>query len=197
MSRFVALLFVVAVAFAADPPKPKWPTDFSAGWEDLVRGEHGESRAGRIFWSETQKKERLDYVQGRRHIIDINIFEEGHQYRLEKTAGHDHQTCIINTIPKEMPRYDFSTYEYRGRRIFDGTPVDHWARKTAATEFTYYDHVNTEDPFAWERAKTGGMSEFTFFREVDRSRQDPTIFNVTYVFPDHIKCIRNGTAFAF
>lgn len=30
MSRFLALLFVVAVAFAADPPKPKWPTEFSA-----------------------------------------------------------------------------------------------------------------------------------------------------------------------
>lgn len=92
-------------------------------------------------------------------------------------------TCQVSTVPKQMHVYDFSRFNYTGRKTYRGMWVDEWQLRANRTLITYIDRVGTEEPVMFSFQVEGHHPEVIHFWEFDQGPQSPWIFNVSYEFP--------------
>jgi hypothetical protein len=92
-------------------------------------------------------------------------------------------TCQVSNVPKQMHVYDFSRFNYTGRKVYRGMWVDEWQLRTNRTIITYIDRVGTEEPVMFSLQVEGHHPEVIHFWEFDQGPQSSWIFNVSYEFP--------------
>jgi hypothetical protein len=185
MIKFLLFLticcFISFLLGSVTPPNPPtWPSEFSTGVDVISQGA---ASVGRWFWSETLKAERMNLEEhGNVHQFMITHYDQGKRYVIYVHHGQ-RPTCHVMNVPKQMHVYDFTRFNYTGRKVYREMWVDEWQQTQNRTLITYIDRVGTEEPVMFSLHIEGHQPEVTHFWEFDQGPQSPWMFNVSYEFP--------------
>jgi len=182
---FLALACAAVCALAAKQP-PVWPSQFSTGI-DRIQQHPRKVQTGRWYYDQKQQADRFDTHHGETIEIEVNRYDLKTRYSIRYQA-HQDPKCVASTISGVMPVYSFAGWTNGGTKLIRGVTCDMWSLTTAAATFTYYDRTDTNDPVQYLRhSNTDQEADQDDFYEFDRAPQDPSMFNITYLFPDGCK----------
>jgi len=189
MARFVILFVALfALAFAASPSPPSWPSGFSASVSKTYTysGSTLPSIFYRWFYSEALNKERTDtvtQVNGENAywttIINANAEKEWNIYVLndDEITCYENQFFLTNVSALSLaPQLPF--FFYIGQSLVGFEVVNHWSyfNFTYNTTYQYYENTKSRAPVKLDVVYAGVYQTTYSFFEFDGGDQDPSLF---------------------
>eukprot|EP00698_Gefionella_okellyi_P010870 TRINITY_DN2853_c0_g1_i1.p1 TRINITY_DN2853_c0_g1~~TRINITY_DN2853_c0_g1_i1.p1 ORF type:complete len:350 (-),score=56.42 TRINITY_DN2853_c0_g1_i1:74-1123(-) len=176
----LALVVVTVIATISAKAPPKWPFQYSTGFDtQFVRSHH--NMVGRWFFDELAKKERIDVSGPWGYDVRFLHYDLGKAFDVRHLNEHD-ISCHETPLTEEMHVPDFSNFTYGGSAVVQSEPCDLWELKESSTAFQYYDRNSTFDPVQFVEKGVIDDTE-TFFFDFDRGNQEAQLFDVAYQFP--------------
>jgi len=181
MKFLLVIALFVAIAFAASPSPPVWPSEFSASVL-ISRDDRRRPEFTRWFASYPQQKDRFDGLtdwKGEEYLAEIIIDSKTHQ---QTDVYYDQESVVCFTHPdnRTFPKPDFSNFDYRGLALIDYNVVLHWEERVRRDIFLeYFETQVGRNPvqFVVHDLRNRRVDTWRFF-EFDASPQDPSIFTL-------------------
>jgi hypothetical protein len=180
----IAFFALVAVAFAATPSTPVWPSAFAASV--VATDNRGNQRYFRWYYDSANLKERFDgmvpWNDQMYYAEQIRDFSKDLQY--DVFYQQEYATCFSHPINGTVPHPNFAQFSYVGQALVQYDNVYHWGYydKTSNFTFNYFDTQTTREPKRFDLADLNrGWEETWLFMGFDADPQDASLFTVPSV----------------